>query len=121
MPFFRTVLVLAIGIAVLPSEKAQQDRLYEQASAAVYWTATFCDRNAQTCVNASTLWDAFLKKAEFAGKLAYDVAQSSASGDGTSLAPASFAGEGRSAPTRSTLTRDDLRPAWRGASSRQGI
>jgi hypothetical protein len=115
MSLFRVAIVLSLGIAVMPSDRAQQERLYERAATAALWTATFCDRNSETCDTASTLWDTFLKKAEFAGQLAYDVAQRYASpGAATAYAPASYKSQG-------TLRPEDLRPTWRGLPVRQGI
>ena len=62
------------------------------------------------------MWDSFLRKAEFAGKLAYDVAQRAANSDvaqsgGAKVAPAS---------ARGTLGPDDLRPGWRGGGDMGG-
>ncbi len=45
MSLFKVAMVLSLGIAVMPSDEAQQKRLYQNAAAAAYWTATFCDRN----------------------------------------------------------------------------
>jgi hypothetical protein len=122
MSLFRTAIILSLGIAVLPSDKAQQERLYQQAAGAAHWTVTFCDRNGQTCDNATALWAVFVRKAEFAGKLAYDMAQRYAAGETTAAAPASFERDAATVqPMRGTLTPDDLRPAWRGSATRQGI
>jgi hypothetical protein len=121
MSLFKIAIVLSLGIAVMPSDQAQQERLYQNAATAAYWTATFCDRNTQTCETASTVWDTFLRKAEFAGKLAYDVAQRYASGepDG-SFSPASFK-PGARRSTQGTLSPEDFGPNWRGSAKRQGI
>jgi hypothetical protein len=110
-------MVLSLGIAIMPADKAQQEALYERAASAAYWTATFCDRNAQTCDNTAVLWDTFVKKAQFAGKLAYDVAERYAADAPGSFAPASL--KGPSQP--GTLRPDDMEPTWRGNTPRQGI
>jgi hypothetical protein len=109
MSLFRIAVVLSLGVAVMPSDREQQDALYERAATAAHWTMTYCDRNGQHCEMAGELWDAFLAKAEFAGKLAYDVALRSRLEDTTagSIAPTS-------AKARGTLNPDDLRPNWRG-------
>jgi hypothetical protein len=123
MSLFRVALVLSLGIAVMPSDEAQQKRLYQNAAAAAYWTATFCDRNGATCDTASSLWATFLRKAEFAGQLVYDVAQHySAGGEGgAGVEPASLGSRALERSTdRGTLKPDDLRPEWRGAIVRQG-
>lgn len=113
MSFFRIAMVLSLGIAIMPADEAQQERLYERAASAAYWTATFCDRNAQTCENTAAFWDTFVKKAQFAGKLAYDVAERYAANPSSdTAAPASYKG---------TLRPDDMQPTWRGSTPRQGI
>jgi predicted signal transduction protein with EAL and GGDEF domain len=109
-------MVLSLGIAVMPADEAQQERLYERAAAAAYWTATFCDRNAATCENSAVMWDTFVKKAQFAGKLAYDVAQRYTSEQTSDVAPASY-----KASQPGTLRPDDMEPTWRGNTPRQGI
>lgn len=110
MSLFRIVAVLSLGVAVMPSDPAQQAALYERAATTAHWTVTYCDRNGQQCEMAGVLWEAFLAKAEFAGKLAYDVALKAASSDEAAqglFAPAS-------AQSRGTLEPSDLRPGWRG-------
>jgi hypothetical protein len=110
MSLFRIAVVLSLGVAVMPSDREQQDALYDRAATAAHWTLTYCDRNTQHCQMAGELWDAFLAKAEFAGKLAYDVALRSRLEDATGgalTAPIS-------AKSRGTLNNDDLRPNWRG-------
>jgi len=109
MSLFRIAVVLSLGVALMPSDREQQDALYDRAATAAHWTLTYCERNGQQCEMAGSFWDAFLRKAEFAGKLAYDVAVRSASEDAglLSLAPIS-------AKARGTLNPDDLRPGWRG-------
>jgi hypothetical protein len=118
MSLTRLAIVLCLGIAIMPADEAQQQRLYERAASAAYWTATFCDRNGQTCDTAAAAWDTFLKKAEFAGKLAYDVAERYTASAAEAVAPASYKG---SSSQTGTLRPDDLAPTWRGAIPRQGI
>ncbi len=123
MSLFRVAMALSLGIAVMPSDEAQQKRLYQNAAAAAYWTATFCDRNGATCDTASSLWATFLRKAEFAGQLVYDVAQRYSAGaeGGASVEPASLGARALERSTeRGTLKQDDLRPEWRGVIVRQG-
>ncbi len=108
MSLFRIAVVLSLGVAVMPSDQQQQEALYERAATAAHWTMTYCDRNAQQCEMAGELWDAFLRKAQFAGKLAYDVAlRSSLDQAQSGLAP-------QLANDRGTLKADDLQPTWRG-------
>ena len=90
MSLFRTAIILSAGIALMPSDEAQQEQLYSKVAHAAYWTATFCDRNLATCENASQAWDVFVKKAEFAGKVAYDLAQQYSADESGPQAPAQF-------------------------------
>jgi hypothetical protein len=109
MSLFRIAVVLSLGVAVMPSDKAQQDALYERAATAAHWTMTYCERNGSHCVMAGELWDAFLRKAEFAGKLAYDVALRSTMENATAGSTAPIP-----ANARGTLNPADLQPSWRG-------
>ena len=74
MSLLRTIIVVGAVIALLPSDRAQQERLQQAAVDAAHWTMTFCERNAKTCENADAAWDVFKTKAEFAAGVAYDVA-----------------------------------------------
>ena len=116
MSLFRIAVVLSLGVALMPSDREQQEELYERAATAAHWTMTYCDRNGQQCVMAGELWEAFLRKAEFAGKLAYDVAiRSSVDQVLPDGPPAPI-----SAKARGTLSPDDLRPNWRGDKVEEG-
>lgn len=115
MSLFRIAVVLSVGVALMPSERAQQEALYERAATAAQWTMTYCDRNGTQCEMAATLWDAFLSKAQFAGKLAYDVALRAASDEAVLDATGPVA-----AKARGTLRPEDLAPAWRGAAAARG-
>ncbi|HEX2843335.1 hypothetical protein [Hyphomicrobium sp.] len=115
MSLFRIAVVLSLGVALMPSDREQQEALYERAATAAHWTMTYCDRNGQQCEMAGTLWDAFLRKAQFAGKLAYDVALRTAGNEAQEalIAPVS-------AKARGTLSPDDLSLDWRGERTQQG-
>lgn len=116
MSLFRIAIVLSLGVALMPSDREQQEELYARAASAAHWTMTFCDRNARTCEVSAGLWDAFLKKAEFAGKLVYDVALHTAGPDerDAKAIPAS-------ADNRGTLNPQDLEPDWRGSAQETGV
>jgi len=126
MGLLRSAVVLGAIVALLPSDKAQQARIFETAGNAAHWTLTFCSRNAEACERGGELWTAFRGKAEFAAHIAYDVASQAlvnASKDadtpGAAMpAKASLDGSSRS-PDHGTLTGRDLEPAWRG--KRQGV
>src|ERR1044072_8314980 len=72
MGLLRIATIIAVGIAVLPSDRAQQQRLYRGAGATAEWVVSFCDRNGPTCAKGAELWSQFVAKAEFGAKLAYD-------------------------------------------------
>jgi hypothetical protein len=114
MSLFRIAIVLSLGVALMPSDRAQQEQLYEKAATAAHWTLTFCDRNGTTCETAGVMWETFIKKAEFAGKMAYDIAQrASVEGPTDANAPTLSKASG-------TLKPDDLEPSWRGLRDRGG-
>jgi hypothetical protein len=117
MSLFRIAVVLSLGIAIMPADEEQQARLYERAANAAYWTATFCDRNANTCETSAALWDTFLKKAQFAGKLAYDVALRYSAESEDAVTPATY----KAGSQPGTLRPEDMKPSWRGSTPRQGI
>lgn len=101
-------IVVALVIAVLPANEQQQARFYDRAAAAVHWTTTFCDRNGPTCNRAGEFWKAFVTKAKFGARMAYDMAVKYKNDDGSYLTPARLGQE------RGTLRPEDREPAWRG-------
>ena len=133
MGLFRLAAVVAVGVALLPAERAQQEHLYDRAAAATKWAITFCDRNGPTCTQATQMWAQFTSKAEFGAKLAYDMMrdndtiQTASTGKldgerGFEFAPATF---GRTpvrafGPNGGTLSPNDLKPDWRGKSVSRG-
>jgi hypothetical protein len=120
MSIVKVGILVAIVVAVLPADKEQQARLYDRAATAVHWTATFCDRNGATCVQAKDLWSAFLQKARFGAEMAYELALKYSAHDGSqgsepgNIAPAMQSSGG-------TLTPQDLKPAWRGNGGSNGV
>jgi hypothetical protein len=117
MFLIRLAFWLGLVVLLLPSDERQQARLYSSAAAAVERVTTFCDRNPRVCACGAELWAAFVKKAEFAGRMAIDLASSPARRD--SDAPSVVPSQGRpqlepTAQSRGTLNPSDLAPAWRG-------
>jgi hypothetical protein len=113
MSLLRTVVVVGAVIALLPSDRAQQERLQQTAIDAAQWTMTFCQRNAKTCENAAVAWDVFKTKAEFAAGVAYDVAMTHVFKTDSQAAVTPTA-ETSAIVQRGTLTPRDLEPGWRG-------
>ena len=76
------------------------------------WTVTFCTRNEATCTQAASLWDQFVKKAEFGAKLAYDAFAEKAGPSG--IETGTVRQPERKAAAQ-TLKRSDLEPVRRGS------
>ncbi len=134
MGLLRIAVVVAAGVALLPSDRESQDKLYDRAASATTWAMTFCDRNTATCEQGAQLWTKFVAKAEFGAKVALDLARDRYSGD-VVIGNADSDGKtsplpqmdlpARTAPAvlerrGGTLRPDDLKPAWRGKASSKG-
>jgi hypothetical protein len=118
MGLLRIATIVAVGVALLPSDRDQQQRIYERAGATAQWVVTFCDRNGPTCVKGSELWSQFLAKAEFGAKLAYDMMRERQGTNATASGPPDAKGR-LYAPAllerdSGTLTPLDREPPWRG-------
>lgn len=119
MGLLRIATFAAVAIALLPSDREQQQRLYDRAGATADWVITFCDRNTVTCAKSSELWSAFLAKAEFGAKLAYDMMREREASDLATSSLKVEEGKGKVAPillerNSGTLTPLDKEPDWRG-------
>lgn len=130
MGLLRIGLVAAIGIALLPSDKEQQQHLYDRAGATAEWVITFCDRNATVCTKSSELWTQFVAKAQFGAQLAFQMAKEHyANSEGMNAASLKLDDsktDGRVAPVAlersGTLTPLDRSPDWRGKQqNRNGV
>ncbi|MGH1418197.1 MAG: hypothetical protein ACRBCJ_05005 [Hyphomicrobiaceae bacterium] len=107
MSFTKLVIIGALAVALLPSDKHGQQKLIERASNAANWAWTFCDRNEQTCHSAERHWATFKDKAAFGATLAQDaVWQALTSSEANEEATAS--------KSMDTLTVTDRTPNWRG-------
>ncbi len=138
MGLLRIAIVIAAGVAVLPSDRESQDKLYAHAANATTWAVTFCDRNAKTCEQGAELWTKFAAKAQFGAKMALDLARESSNeqiasdsgrdyrnGDDSRQAPLPAQSAERASPAvferrGGTLTAEDLKPAWRGKTVNKG-
>lgn len=117
MSILKVGILVAVVVAVLPTDREQQAALYDRAASAVHWTATFCDRNGPTCDQAAVVWDGFVEKAKFGAAMAYELALKSAGKEqSVSLIEPTV-----DMTPRGTLRPDDLEPAWRGTPARNGI
>lgn len=128
MSLIRTGLFIACGVALLPSDRVQQQQIFNQAAQAAGWAAKYCTREPVKCEQAADLWSGFKEKALFAGQLALEASQKYAAGpalreSGNSSILASLSDHDlRTAvaalPSRDNLTSEDLRPAWRGPNTK---
>mgnify|MGYP001551636541 CR=1 FL=1 len=107
MSLTKLIVVGALAVAILPSDKAGQQKLLVSAGAAANWAWTYCDRNEQTCETAHKGWVLFKQKAAFGAGLAQD-----AIWQAISAPPASQ--ETREFEVRYTLTDADRQTKWRG-------
>lgn len=100
MFLIRTAFWLSLVVLILPTDARQQERLYTTASNAAHQAATFCDRNRELCDKGAEHWATFRRKLEFGTRMVYDIANER------------MAGKPAVQPT--SLTPEDLQPAWRG-------
>lgn len=124
MGFIRTAVVLGAVVALMPTDKAQQLHMAEQAAAAAHWTLTFCERNTNTCAQAGEAWGVFVKKAQFAGQLVVDLINDTRKSEpAPPVEPAAVRVESQppSVVRRGTLTPQDLKPGWRGGQARASL
>jgi hypothetical protein len=120
MFFIRSAFWLGVVVLVLPTDAQQQARLAAKASAAVTHVSTFCDRNPATCVKGAEYWAVFVKKAEFGGRLAWDLVNERKSMTLESQPHIAPTAQPQPEPPRGSLTPADLQPAWRGKPPRTG-
>jgi len=73
MFLIRAAFWIGLVVLLLPTDANQQARLYGAAAATVERVTTFCDRNSRTCEVGSEVWAAFLKKAEFGARMAFEL------------------------------------------------
>lgn len=109
MGLMRVAFGIGLVVLLLPSDEAQQQRLYQNASYAVERTTTFCDRNARTCETAANAWSTFVRKLEFGARMAYDIATRATQDDTPRLEPVAAPQPYAPAPVR----EDYATPSWR--------
>jgi len=120
MFLLRTGFWLAVVIMLLPMDDGNQQKFHRTASATMERVSTFCDRNAGTCEIAGNLWQTFLRKAEFAGRLALDMINGNRSAPEATSPPARVGGAGSQAGPHTPNARHE-EPVPRQRGQRQGI
>jgi hypothetical protein len=113
MFLIKTAFWIGLLVLLLPTDEGQQARLYTTAAQTVERAATFCERNPNTCKAGAELWATFLKKAEFAGRMAIGLINDRKAVGGE-VKPAL----NTQPAERGTLTPADLSPTWRGQQTR---
>ena len=101
MSLIRTAVVVGVVIYAMPTDPQKQHALIQSASDTLVWTATYCQREPETCRQAGVVLNAAVQKAKFGIALASDMAgkwseQHQANGSQAAAGPAS------------TLTIDDV-------------
>lgn len=110
MGLLRVAVGIGLVVLLLPSDEAQQQRLYQNAAYAVERTTTFCDRNARSCETAANAWGTFVRKLEFGARMVYDIATRTTQDDGGRLEPVAVAPQPYApAPVREGYAT----PSWR--------
>jgi len=113
MFLIRTAFWLAVVVMLLPTDEKTQAHLKAAAWNAAHQAATFCDRNAETCVKAGEVWSTFKLKLEFGAKLAADLVSAHVFGSSDPKAALASRPRALDPGARGTLTPTDMTPAWR--------
>lgn len=125
MFLIRSAFWIALIVALIPSDPAQQAKMYQTASYAVHRAATFCDRNAGVCDSAHAYWEIFKVKAAAGGRMVGDLVNERLLGPEASRIGARPASRSepplleRSHPAADTLQPADRTPEWRVRSRTQ--
>jgi hypothetical protein len=125
MFLIRAAFWTGLVVLLLPTDERQQARLFGAATTAVERVTTFCDRNTRTCEVGSEVWAAFLKKAEFGARMAFELITTRGGAakdeEDVRVEPASAKGKVEKKPLpRGTLTPADMNPPWRGQQPQRG-
>lgn len=110
----RSAFLLAVLVALVPSDAGDQARMYQTASYALHRTLTFCDRNAEMCKQAQAYWVVFQEKAVIGARMASDLVN-----ERLTKQPLPAASPGQSPllepphPAADTLRAADRAPEWR--------
>lgn len=124
MFLIRTAFWLGILILLLPTSEQEQKEVYGTAKATVSDLKSFCTRNPGVCETTRNAAHTFSQKAEFGARMVMDFLKDPGNGD---TAYVSASEQGSRMPsvfrrdTQSTLTQDDLQPAWTVPSDHAGI
>ena len=137
MFLIRTAFWLGVVVMLLPTDAKRQSQLYSSAADVAGRAWTYCDRNTQMCDQGREVWKTFSAKAQFGAKLVFDIATERMAATPVSQQEAGEPAQARQlgAPPRTaahrpsavsprqdtTLTDEDLAPAWQPLPSRPRI
>ena len=119
MFFIKLAFWLGLIVLLLPTDAQQQARLYNAAVTTIERASTFCDRNARTCEVAAETWATFLKKAEFAARLAGDLMTSHGRQEAPERPQGPSQSPGTGSSVQGTLLPTDMETGWRGPVTRR--
>jgi len=125
MFIIRSAFWIALIIALIPSDPAQQAKMYQTASYAVHRAATFCDRNAAVCDSAHAYWGLFKEKAAVGARMLGDLVNERMMAPAAPDRATQYGGREitpileRSAPSSETLRPADRAPEWRSRARTQ--
>jgi len=91
----RSVFWLVVLILLIPTDGAQQKKIYGMAQTAVADARNFCVRNPETCVSGQYAVNALVQKAQYGAQMVQALVLNNASGFG----PGQTAGLGHTART----------------------
>lgn len=74
MKIVRWIVVAGAVLMLLPSDEQGQANLARKAVGTVHYASTTCERHADACAKGRMLWSELGKKAEFAGRVVWDIA-----------------------------------------------
>lgn len=114
MFLIRSAFWLFLLVMILPSEPAEQARLYQTASHALHQAATFCDRNAAICAEAEAQWVIFRRKLAVGTQMASDLVSERMAASSPKKLPADI-GEPAIAPIDTLGPADRVTPWGRRA------
>lgn len=125
MSLFKTAIVLAFVVAIMPTDERRQAEMAVSAGAALNNALTYCERNPEPCAKAAEGWAQFKRKAEFGFSLASRMVRdamekrTATAVEEPQLQPTAEPTrdypriEPRNYNTRGTLTPSDVTSEWR--------
>lgn len=86
----RSAFWLVVLILLIPTDEAQQKKMYGTAQAAVEDIRSFCDRNPDTCATGQNLFNVLVQKAQYGAQMVQTLVNEHATGASSSQPPANI-------------------------------